>query len=66
MPRPSARDLPFKPFDIRCKEDIAVETGERVVHVSALRIVGRYMHVREVTNDQIMLTLHMDYFLQAH
>ncbi len=51
-----ARDLQFMTFDIRGFDQNAVETGETVVMVGNQRIVGRYMHLWEIVDGQIMLT----------
>lgn len=60
-----ARELQFKTFDIRARTDIAVEIGETVVQAGDTRVVGRYMHVWEVMDGQIMLTRDMYHILQA-
>jgi uncharacterized protein (TIGR02246 family) len=58
-----ARDLQFMTFDIRGFDTNAVETGETVVMVGTQRIVGRYMHLWEVVDGQIMLTRDMYHVL---
>ena len=58
-----ARDLQFMTFDIRASDDMAVEIGETVVMVGPQRIVGRYMHLWEVTDGQILLTRDMYHVL---
>ena len=55
-----ARDLQFKTFDIRPLNDTAaVEIGETIVQVNGQRIVGRYMHLWEVLNGELLLTRDM-------
>jgi len=54
-----ARDLQFKVFDIRGFDTNAVEIGETVVMVGDQRIVGRYMHLWQIVDDQLLLTRDM-------
>ncbi len=58
-----ARDLQFKVFDIRGFETNAVEIGETVVMVGEQRIVGRYMHLWEIVDGQLLLTRDMYHVL---
>ena len=58
-----ARDLQFKVFDIRGFDKNAVEIGETVVMVGERRIVGRYMHLWEIVDDQLLLTRDMYHVL---
>ncbi|WP_103763309.1 MULTISPECIES: YybH family protein [Roseovarius] len=59
-----ARDLQFKTFDIRAFDTSAVEIGETVVMVGEQRIVGRYMHLWEVIDGQLLLTRDMYHVLK--
>ena len=59
-----ARDLQFKTFDIRAFDTSAVEIGETVVTVGEQRIVGRYMHLWEVIDGQLLLTRDMYHVLK--
>lgn len=54
-----ARDLQFQVFDIRGFDTNAVEIGETVVMVGEQRIVGRYMHLWEVVEGQLLSTRDM-------
>ena len=58
-----ARDLQFKVFDIRGFETNAVEIGETVVMVGEQRIVGRYMHLWEIVDGELLLTRDMYHVL---
>lgn len=58
-----ARDLQFQIFDIRGFDTNAVEIGETVVLVGEQRIVGRYMHLWEVVEGQLLLTRDMYHVL---
>lgn len=58
-----ARGLQFKIFDIRGFETNAVEIGETVVMVGEQRIVGRYMHLWEVVEGQLLLNRDMCHVL---
>ena len=58
-----ARDLQFKVFDIRGFANNAVEIGETVVMLGDQRIVGRYMHLWEVIDGQLMLSRDMYHVL---
>ena len=60
-----ARDLQFKTMDIRSTDSNAVEIGETVVIVSGQRIVGRYMHLWQVIDGQILLTRDMYHVLKV-
>lgn len=60
-----ARDLQFKTFDIRAFDTSAVEIGETVVMVGEQRIVGRYMHLWEVIDGQLLLTRDMYHVLKV-
>lgn len=61
-----ARDLQFKTFDIRPLHDkAATEIGETVVQLNGQRIVGRYMHLWEVTGGQLLLTRDMYHVLKV-
>ncbi|MDD9725753.1 SgcJ/EcaC family oxidoreductase [Roseovarius sp. SK2] len=59
-----ARDLQFKTFDIRAFDTSAVEIGETVVMVGEQRILGRYMHLWEVIDGQLLLTRDMYHVLK--
>lgn len=59
-----ARDLQFKTFDIRAFDTSAVEIGETVIMVGEQRIVGRYMHLWEVIDGQLLLTRDMYHVLK--
>lgn len=59
-----ARDLQFKTFDIRGFDTSAVEIGETVVMVGDQRIVGRYMHLWEAVDGQLLLTRDMYHVLK--
>ena len=59
------RDLQWMTFDIRATEFSAVEIGETVFHVGEQRIVGRYMHLWEVVDGQILLARDMFQVLRA-
>jgi uncharacterized protein (TIGR02246 family) len=59
-----ARDLQFKVFDIRGFETNAVEIGETVVMVGDQRIVGRYMHLWEIVEGELLLTRDMYHVLK--
>jgi uncharacterized protein (TIGR02246 family) len=54
-----AHDLQFQVFDIRGFDTNAVEIGETVVMVGEQRIVGRYMHLWEVVEGQLLSTRDM-------
>lgn len=54
-----AGDLQFQVLDIRATDAMAVEIGETVVTVGPQRIVGRYMHLWEVIDGQLLLTRDM-------
>jgi uncharacterized protein (TIGR02246 family) len=58
-----ARNLQFQVFDIRGFDTNAVEIGETVVMVGDQRIVGRYMHLWEVIDGQLLLTRDMYHVL---
>lgn len=58
-----ARDMQFMTFDIRGFDNNAMEWGETVVQVGNSRIVGRYMHLWEVIDGQILLTRDMYHVL---
>lgn len=60
-----ARDLQFKVFDIRGFETNAVEIGETVVTVGEQRITGRYMHLWQVIDGQLLLTRDMYHVLKV-
>jgi len=60
-----ARDLQFKTFDIRATDTMAVEIGETVVMVGEQRIVGRYMHLWQLIDGQLLLTRDMYHVLLA-
>jgi len=60
-----ARDLQFKVFDIRGFETNAVEIGETVVMLGEQRIVGRYMHLWEVVDGELLLTRDMYHVLKV-
>ncbi|WP_428514960.1 YybH family protein [Roseovarius sp.] len=60
-----ARELQFKTFDIRGFDTSAVEIGETVVMVGEQRIVGRYMHLWEVIDGQLLLTRDMYHVLKV-
>ncbi len=60
-----ARELQFKTFDIRGFDAGAVEIGETVVMVGEQRIVGRYMHLWEVIDGQLLLTRDMYHVLKV-
>lgn len=60
-----ARDLQFKVFDIRGFETNAVEIGETVVMVGEQRIVGRYMHLWEIVEGELLLTRDMYHVLKV-
>lgn len=59
-----ARELQFKTFDIRGFDTNAVEIGETVVMVGDQRIVGRYMHLWELSEGQLLLTRDMYHVLK--
>ncbi len=58
-----ARDMQFQTFDIRGFDQNAVEIGETVSFVGSQRVVGRYMHLWEVVDGQILLTRDMYHIL---
>lgn len=60
-----ARDMQFMTFDIRGFDQNAVEIGEIVLMQGNQRIVGRYMHLWEVVDGQIMLTRDMYHVLRV-
>ncbi|WP_420558087.1 YybH family protein [Roseovarius sp.] len=60
-----ARELQFKTFDIRGFDTSAVEIGETVVMMGEQRIVGRYMHLWEVIDGQLLLTRDMYHVLKV-
>ena len=61
-----ARELQFKAFDIRPLGDkAAIEIGETVVQLGNQRIVGRYMHMWEVLDGQLLLTRDMYHVLKV-
>lgn len=58
--------LQAKTFDIRpLGEKAAIEVGETVVDVNGQRVVGRYMHMWEVIDGQLLVTRHMHQLLKA-
>jgi len=61
-----ARDLQFQTFDIIGFDNAATEIGETVVMVGDSRIVGRYMHLWQVSPEgEILLTRDMYHVLRA-
>lgn len=61
-----AQDLQFKTFDIRPLNDVAAaEVGETVVQVNGQRIVGRYMHLWEILDGELLITRDMYHVLKV-
>lgn len=58
-----ARDIQFMTFDIRGFDQNATEIGETVMMVGDQRVVGRYMHLWEVIDGEILLTRDMFHVL---
>jgi len=58
-------DLQFKTFDIRATDTMAVKIGETIVMVGEQRIVGRYMHLWQLIDGQLLLTRDMYHVLAA-
>ena len=62
-----ARELQVKTFDIRpLGSDAAVEIGETVHMVGTRREVGRYMHLWQVIDGQLLLTREMTHVLLSN
>ena len=60
-----AKGLQSKTFDIRpINSAAAVEVGETVVNVGAQRVVGRYMHIWQIEDGQLLLTRDMYHLLK--
>ncbi|MEM9319079.1 MAG: DUF4440 domain-containing protein [Pseudomonadota bacterium] len=63
--RNGAHDMQFMTFDIRGFDNTAIEIGETITMVGENRIIGRYMHVWEAIDGEILLIRDMFHVLRV-